>query len=73
MTQSFKKKFEFAKRHKVFFAFYGENRRLKMLSSFLEKLETEGKSLLTIQAYQKDIEQFKGWLADTIVYGKLKM
>ncbi|MCM3571199.1 tyrosine-type recombinase/integrase [Neobacillus mesonae] len=37
-----------------------------MLSSFLKKLDSEGKSPLTIQAYQNDIEQFKEWLGDTI-------
>lgn len=39
-----------------------------MLSSFLKRLDSEGKSPLTIQAYQKDIEQFKEWLEDTIGY-----
>ncbi|MCP1156615.1 tyrosine-type recombinase/integrase [Bacillus infantis] len=37
-----------------------------MLSSFLKKLDSEGKSPLTIQAYQNDIEQFKEWLEDSI-------
>ncbi|MGG1689418.1 tyrosine-type recombinase/integrase [Heyndrickxia ginsengihumi] len=39
-----------------------------MINNFIVKLESEGKSLLTIQAYQKDIEQFKEWLNDTIGY-----
>lgn len=39
-----------------------------MLFSFLERLDSEGKSPLTIQAYGKDIEQFKEWLEDTIGY-----
>lgn len=39
-----------------------------MLLGFLKKMEFEGKSPLTIQAYQRDIEQFKEWLGDTIGY-----
>lgn len=39
-----------------------------MINNFITKLESEGKSLLTIQAYEKDIEQFKEWLNDTIGY-----
>lgn len=39
-----------------------------MILSFLKELQTEGKSSLTIQAYQNDIEQFNKWLIDTIGY-----
>ncbi|MGG3691781.1 tyrosine-type recombinase/integrase [Heyndrickxia ginsengihumi] len=39
-----------------------------MIVSFLRKLQSEGKSPLTIQAYQNDLEQFKEWLDDTIGY-----
>ncbi|MGX9931509.1 tyrosine-type recombinase/integrase [Virgibacillus salarius] len=39
-----------------------------MLYTYLKILNLEGKSPLTIQAYQKDIEQFKEWLDNTIDY-----
>lgn len=39
-----------------------------MISEFIQGLEKEGKSSLTIQAYSKDIEQFKNWLEETIGY-----
>ncbi|WP_040954050.1 tyrosine-type recombinase/integrase [Virgibacillus sp. SK37] len=39
-----------------------------MISDFIQELEREGKSPLTIQAYSKDIEQFKDWLEETIGY-----
>lgn len=39
-----------------------------MLSDFIQDLEREGKSPLTIQAYAKDIEQFREWLDETIGY-----
>ncbi|AIF42152.1 integrase [Virgibacillus sp. SK37] len=38
------------------------------MSDFIQELEREGKSPLTIQAYSKDIEQFKDWLEETIGY-----
>lgn len=39
-----------------------------MISEYIQRLEREGKSSLTIQAYSKDIEQFKDWLEETIGY-----
>ncbi|MBS4220060.1 tyrosine-type recombinase/integrase [Bacillus sp. FJAT-49711] len=39
-----------------------------MLSEFIQRLHKDGKSPLTIQAYQKDIQQFKEWLLNTIGY-----
>lgn len=39
-----------------------------MLSGFIEKLQLEGKSTLTIQAYKNDIAQFMEWLNDTVGY-----
>lgn len=39
-----------------------------MLPCFIQELQREGKSPLTIQAYSRDIEQFNEWLAETIGY-----
>lgn len=39
-----------------------------MLNNFKNEITKTGKSPLTIQAYTKDIEQFKEWLAETIGY-----
>lgn len=39
-----------------------------MISEFIQELEREGKSSLTIQAYSKDVEQFREWLDETIGY-----
>lgn len=39
-----------------------------MISDFIQELKREGKSPLTIQAYSKDIEQFREWLDETIGY-----
>lgn len=39
-----------------------------MISYFIQELQREGKSPLTIQAYSRDIEQFNEWLDETIGY-----
>ena len=39
-----------------------------MLSCFIQELQREGKSHLTIQAYSRDIKQFNEWLVETIGY-----
>ncbi|MQR93687.1 tyrosine-type recombinase/integrase [Fictibacillus phosphorivorans] len=39
-----------------------------MVSEFIQELEKDGKSPLTIHAYAKDIEQFMNWLVETIGY-----
>ena len=39
-----------------------------MISCFIQELQREGKSPLTIQAYSRDIEQFNEWLDETIGY-----
>jgi len=39
-----------------------------LLNQFIEELYREGKSPLTIEAYQTDIKQFKCWLRDTLGY-----
>lgn len=39
-----------------------------MIFDFIQELKREGKSPLTIQAYSKDIEQFRDWLDETIGY-----
>lgn len=39
-----------------------------MITCFIQELEREGKSPLTIQAYAKDIQQFSDWLFETIGY-----
>ncbi|MED3652688.1 tyrosine-type recombinase/integrase [Heyndrickxia sporothermodurans] len=39
-----------------------------MITCFIQELEREGKSPLTIQAYTKDIQQFSDWLFETIGY-----
>jgi integrase/recombinase XerD len=41
---------------------------MQMVSEFICELKREGKSPLTIQAYAKDIEQFRDWLDETIGY-----
>jgi integrase/recombinase XerD len=40
----------------------------EMIADYIFELEREGKSQLTIQAYAKDIEQFREWLDETIGY-----
>ncbi|MBW9235455.1 phage integrase N-terminal SAM-like domain-containing protein, partial [Leptospira santarosai] len=45
-----------------------EIRREYRWCQIYSKLEREGKSPLTIQAYAKDIEQFMDWLDETIGY-----
>lgn len=42
--------------------------RIRMVNDFLEELNKTGRSHLTIQAYSKDIEQFRAWLEETIGY-----
>ncbi|MBB2481362.1 tyrosine-type recombinase/integrase [Bacillus sp. APMAM] len=39
-----------------------------MITNFIQELEREGKSPLTIRAYTKDIQQFSDWLFETIGY-----
>jgi len=41
---------------------------VQLISEFIQELEREGKSSLTIQAYSKDVEQFREWLDETIGY-----
>lgn len=41
---------------------------MQLISEFIQELEREGKSSLTIQAYSKDVEQFREWLDETIGY-----
>lgn len=39
-----------------------------MITNFIQELEREGKSPLTVRAYTKDIQQFSDWLFETIGY-----
>ncbi|MEI0738999.1 site-specific integrase [Paenibacillus sp. JTLBN-2024] len=39
-----------------------------MITNFIQELEQEGKSPLTVRAYTKDIQQFSDWLFETIGY-----
>lgn len=39
-----------------------------MLAKFIEELDREGRSLLTIEAYRSDISQFHDWLRGTLGY-----
>jgi integrase/recombinase XerD len=41
---------------------------VQLIFDFIQELEREGKSPLTIQAYSKDNEQFRDWLDETIGY-----